>query len=102
LSRFQTTYGPKYAPTKIKIFIYLFSSLATASAREDREARFRWRGFALSNTGPDERLWNKYALKGGNYRQAWEEEFAECFEWVAGFVGGESVDSERPPDWRSG
>jgi hypothetical protein len=41
------------------------------------------------------RLWNKYALNGENYRRAWEEEFAECFERVAGFQGGEGVDSER-------
>jgi len=37
------------------------------------------------------RLWNKYALNGGNYRRAWEEEFAECFERVAGFKVGKGL-----------
>jgi len=31
-----------------------------------------------------ERLWNEYALKGGNYRQTSGEVFIECFQRLAG------------------
>jgi hypothetical protein len=30
-----------------------------------------------------ERLWNEYALIGGNYRQTSENDFDECFQLVA-------------------
>jgi hypothetical protein len=70
-NRFQRTYDPKSSAEEIKNFINLISSVVAAGAHKTVVSQR-----PVASLGDlVKRLLNKYALRGGNYRQTWGREY---------------------------